>query len=135
MVNGSRIPGFYRLPLPERRRLLAERTGIADLGALDGGLDLETADRMIENVVGRFALPLGVALNFTVNGKDYLVPMAVEEPSVVAAASNAARLARQGGGFHAETDPPIMTAQIQLLRVGDVDEAIARIVAARPEIL
>src|SRR5919198_2207680 len=89
----SRIPGFYRLGVSERRRRLAEVAGIdrEALAALDdGGLDEAAADGMIENVVGRYALPLGIALNFRVDDIDYLVPMVIEEPSVVAAASNAA---------------------------------------------
>ena len=89
----SRISGFYRLPLEQRRELLGfTRENLAVLDS--GGLDLATADRMIENVVGRYALPFALALNFRVNGRDRFVPMVVEEPSVVAAASNAARLRR-----------------------------------------
>src|SRR5262245_3760019 len=98
----SRIPGFYRLSVAERRRRLAEARGL-DLSSLDaldtGGIDQAIADTMVENAIGRFALPLGVALNFRIDDTDYLVPMAIEEPSVVAAASNAARMARAGGGF------------------------------------
>jgi hydroxymethylglutaryl-CoA reductase len=136
--RSSRIPGFYRLPIAERRSLIGERTGIvADaLGPLDdGGLDLDDADHMIENVVGTYALPLGIALNFRINDRDHLVPLVVEEPSVVAAASNAARLVRAGGGFHADSDPAITTAQVQLLGVSDPDGARARILAARESIL
>src|SRR5437899_1163591 len=111
----SRIPGFYRLPLAARRDELqarAELTG-EDLATLaHGGLDLGVADKVVENAIGVYALPMGLGLNFTVNGVDYLVPMAVEEPSVIAAASNAARMVRQGGGFRAEADEPIMTAQV-----------------------
>lgn len=135
---GSRIPGFYRLPLAERRALVADRSGVPldDLALLDaGGMDLDTADHMIENVVGVYALPMGVALNFRVNDRDLLVPMVVEEPSVIAAASNAARLVRSGGGFRAESDAPIMTAQIQLLDVAEPDAAAARIEAERATIL
>src|SRR5260221_8518271 len=96
----SRISGFYRLTLPERLAALGlPATALETLSR--GGLDLETADHMIENVVGTHALPLGVALNFVVNGKDRVIPMVIEEPSVVAAASNAARMIREGGGFHA----------------------------------
>src|SRR5262245_5415710 len=93
--EGSRIPGFYRLPVAERRALVGLTEAAALLEA--GGLDLDTADHMIENVVGLYGLPFAVALNFRVNGKDVLVPMVIEEPSVVAAASNAARLVRAGG--------------------------------------
>jgi hydroxymethylglutaryl-CoA reductase len=134
----SRLPAFYRLALADRRELLRRHGGLddADLGVLDaGGLDLDTADHMIENVIGTFALPIGVALNFRVNGRDVLVPMAVEEPSVVAAASNAARMARAGGGFHCDHDPPLMIAQIQLVAVADPDDAAARLAAGEQAIL
>ena len=101
--NGcSRIPGFYKLGLAERRRLLAKLTARQEADFLfleQGGLDLETADAMTENVVGLHALPLGIAGNFVVNGKEILVPMSVEEPSVIAAASHAAKLVREAGGF------------------------------------
>jgi len=136
--HGSRIPEFRLLPLLDRRRELAARADLTsdDLALLDsGGLAAADAARMIENVVGIYALPLGVALNFQVNQRDYLVPMAVEEPSVVAAASYAARMVRAGGGFSATADPPVMIAQIELLDVGDPAGARARIEAARPEIL
>src|SRR5262249_36372961 len=117
-----------------RRELLGLAGPNADL--LDaGGLDLDTADHMIENVVGVFGLPFAVALNFRVNGRDVLVPMVIEEPSVVAAASNAARLVRDGGGFHASADAPVMTAQVQLVDVADPDGAAERIAAAAEEIL
>ena len=88
-----------------------------------GGIDTAVADRVVENVVGVYALPLGVGLNFLINGRDYLVPMAVEEPSVIAAASNAARMVREGGGFIAEADEPVMTAQIEIVGVDDPDGA------------
>src|SRR5262245_1210518 len=135
MSGGSRIPGFYRLSVEERRARLHGLTP-DDRAALDtGGLDLETADGMIENVVGTHALPLGVALNFRVDGQDVVVPMAVEEPSVVAAASNAARIVRAAGGFWTEVDPPVMTGQIQVVDVADPDGAVRRIDAARAELL
>src|SRR5215471_5929850 len=131
--SGSRIPGFYRLPVDERRRELRLRADLSadDLDTLDrGGLDVETADRVVENAIGVYALPLGVGLNFRVNGQDVLVPMAVEEPSVIAAASNAARMVRQGGGFQADADPAVMTAQIEIVGVDDPDAARARLEAA-----
>ncbi len=130
MKRTSRVPGFYKLPVPERRKRLAEATGLDGdaLSRLGGApLDCATADHMIENVVGTYALPLGVGLNFLVNGRDYVVPMVVEEPSVVAAASNAARMVREGGGFHAEADEPIMISQVQLSRVPDTEGAHRRI--------
>jgi hydroxymethylglutaryl-CoA reductase len=132
MSGCSRIPAFYQLPLAERREVIARLAGLApdELAALDGGLDAATADHMVENVIGTYALPLGVALNFVVNGRDVLVPMCVEEPSVIAAASNAARMVREGGGFVAEADAPVMIAQVQLVDVPDVAAATARIEAA-----
>ncbi len=121
----SRLPGFYDLPLPERLALLARTAGLdaSTLAAFDGehGLTPELADRMIENAIGVYGLPLGLAANFVVNGREVLVPMAVEEPSVVAGASLAAKLVRQGGGFHAEADDPHMIGQLQLLDVDDLD--------------
>jgi hydroxymethylglutaryl-CoA reductase len=134
----SRLPAFYRLSLADRRELLRRHAelGDSDLARLDaGGLDLATADHMIENVIGTYALPIGVALNFRVNGRDVLVPMAIEEPSVVAAASNAARMIRAGGGFTADHDPPIMIAQVQLVDVADPAGAARRITAAEPQLL
>ena len=100
-----------------------------------GGIDTAAADRVVENVVGVYALPLGVGLNFVVNGRDYLVPMAVEEPSVIAAASNAARMVREGGGFVADADDPVMTAQIEIVGVDDPDAARKRVEAASAELL
>ena len=134
----SRLPGFYRLTLSERREVIRLRWGLTDedLATWEcGGLDAATADDVVENAVGVYALPLGFAVNFRVNGQDYLVPMAVEEPSVIAAASNAARLVREAGGFVAEADPPVMTAQIEIVGVGDPEGARARIEAAGEELL
>jgi hydroxymethylglutaryl-CoA reductase len=117
--NGSRLPGFYNLSLAERLALLEDRLSPQDREALSGaaGLTVDQADHMIENVVGLHALPLGIALNFVVNGHEVLVPMAIEEPSVVAGASFMAKLARAGGGFSAHTTPPEMIGQIQVLDV------------------
>lgn len=129
----SRLPGFHRKTVDERRRYL-EALGV-DLAALDGGLTLDDAAGMIENVVGRYALPLAIATNFTVDGADVLVPMAVEEPSIVAAASNAARMARAGGGFTTAVAPSIVTGQIQLVQVGDPDAALARLAGAAPALV
>ena len=112
---------FYNLSVPERLAWLAEKAGLdaADLDALRGGLTADQADHMIENAVGVFGLPLGVAQNFVVNGREVLVPMAIEEPSVVAGASFMARLARAGGGFSASASAPEMIGQMQIL---DLDE-------------
>jgi hydroxymethylglutaryl-CoA reductase len=136
--QGSRIPGFYRLSIDARRQELHARTALDgdDLATLEhGGLDTRAADQVVENVVGVYTLPLGIGLNFRVNGCDYLVPMAVEEPSVIAAASNAARMAREGGGFIAESDDPIMTAQVELVGIADPEAAKARIQREAPELL
>ena len=133
----SRLPGFFRLPLAERRRRLADAAQLdaEALAALDGGLDEHDADHMIENVIGRLALPLAVATNFTIDGVDALVPMAAEEPSVVAAASNGARMIRAGGGFTSTVSPAVVTGQIQIVEVGDVDRAVAALTAAAPVLL
>ena len=129
----SRIPGFYRHPLAERRRLVEGAPSLSPSSRehlrAGGGLDLRKADLMTENVVSTHGLPLSVALNFRINQRDFLVPMAIEEPSVVAAASNAARLVRLAGGFEAEADDPIMTAQIHLAGVPAPAAAVARIEA------
>jgi len=126
----SRIPGFHRLEVPVRRSHVA-----VSAEENPGHLPLELADRMIENVVGTYGLPLGVVTNVRVNGVDRLVPLAVEEPSIVAAASNAARMIRTGGGFRAWSDPPIMIAQVQLEEVADPADACARLEAAEERIL
>src|SRR5580692_5105446 len=131
MARTSRLPGFYKVTVQERRALLGDATGAdpADIErALEGGgLDAETADKFVENVLGTYALPYGVALNVRVNGHDRVIPMVIEEPSVVAAASNAAKMVRAGGGFLAETDPPLMIAQVQLRDVRDAELAARRI--------
>ncbi len=138
-MTTSRIPGFYNLPLETRRERLTEMGLLSpeEFAALVGepGLTAAQADPMIENVVGTFALPLGIALNFVVNGREVLVPMAIEEPSVVAAASYMAKLAREGGGFTAHTSAPEMIGQIQILDVADPYEARLKILEARDEIL
>jgi hydroxymethylglutaryl-CoA reductase len=136
--RSSRLPGFYRLPWPERRAAVARWAGLSEdeSALLDGGLTGSVANAMVENAVGTFGLPLGIATNFVVNGRDVLVPMAIEEPSVVAAASNAARMARSGGGFEAEADEPVMIGQVQVLDLpgGDPEAAAARVMAAAGEI-
>ncbi|MFH1056131.1 MAG: hydroxymethylglutaryl-CoA reductase, degradative [Candidatus Altiarchaeota archaeon] len=115
----SRMPGFYKLPLPERLGKIKQECSLTEeetSAVSGGGLTLEQADRMSENVIGRFSIPLGVAVNFQINGRDYLIPMATEEPSVIAAASNAAKMAREGGGFKASSSAPIMVGQIQVVK-------------------
>jgi hydroxymethylglutaryl-CoA reductase len=138
MTCTSRISGFYKLSIEERRKKLAETLALDEKSAalLEAPLlDDETASHMIENVVGVYGLPLGIGLNFQINGKDHLVPMCVEEPSVVAAASNAARMVRAGGGFTAEADDPIMISQVQLCDVRDTVHAKRRIEAHASEII
>jgi hydroxymethylglutaryl-CoA reductase len=139
MTRTSRLPGFYKVTVAERRALVSEATGadVADIeGALQGGgLEAETADKFVENVLGTYGLPYGVALNVRVNGRDFVVPMVIEEPSVVAAASNAAKIVRSGGGFQAEVDAPLMTSQVQLIDAVDVHAATAALVAHKDEIL
>ncbi len=135
----SRMPGFHRLPLEERLERVARFAALtaeerARLGS-ERPLPLEAAASLTENTIGLHALPLGVALNFRVNGRDLLVPMATEEPSVIAAAGHAAKLARGGGGFEAEVDPATMIAQVQLVGVPEPERARQRILAARREIL
>src|ERR1700684_1566133 len=139
MARTSRFPGFYKVTVQERRALVSEATGADPMeieAALDqGGIDAEVADKFVENVLGTYALPYGVALNVRVDGHDHVVPMVVEEPSVVAAASNAAKMVRAGGGFTSDVDPPHMISQIQLIDVGDVPHAIDAIEARSLEIL
>jgi hydroxymethylglutaryl-CoA reductase len=133
----SRLPGFYRLGLAERRRRLAEAAGVSEarLHAVDpGALPLEIADGMIENVVGTYALPFAVAVNFSIDGEDALVPMAIEEPSVVAAASNAARMTRPHG-FTTHVSEPVMIGQIQVTHVEDVDAGATAIREAADDLL
>jgi hydroxymethylglutaryl-CoA reductase len=138
MARTSRFPGFYNITVTERRALVGDATGAdpSDIGrALEaGGLDAETADKFVENVLGTYALPYGVALNVRVNGHDHVVPMVIEEPSVVAAASNAAKMVRAGGGFLAETDPPMMIAQIEVRGLTDAAASAERIRRHAPEL-
>jgi len=138
-ATGSRIPGFYNLSLTQRLSELAERGKLSseDIAALSGqaGLTTEQADHMIENVVGIHALPLGIALNFIINGWEVLVPMVIEEPSVVAGASFMAKLARAGGGFIAQSDPPEMIGQIQLLCISDLPAARQAILEQKSRLL
>lgn len=139
MRQSSRIAGFYNRTLAERVETVAEWADLAEdeSAALSGamGLDHERATRMIENVVGLYALPLGIAVNFLVNDQDVLVPMVIEEPSVVAGASFAAKLARAGGGFKAITTAPEMIGQIQVLDVVDVHSARFDILGEKEKLL
>ena len=137
--RSSEISGFYRRSIAERREAIREWGGLSDaeMAAYEfpPGIDPATIDRMIENVIGVFPLPLGVATHFRVNGVDRLVPMALEEPSVVAAASNSAKVARSAGGFFTSSSPPVMIGQVQLLEVPDPAAARHRILAERERLL
>ena len=138
MTASSRIPGFYRLAPARRLALLRERDDLSanDAAAMRGeALSLDRADQMVENVVGTMALPLGIGLNLRVNGEDVLVPMVVEEPSVVAAVSNMARLVREAGGFSAGSSASLMIGQIQVVALPDIDAAEAALRAAAPALV
>lgn len=137
-MRDSRIAGFYRLSVAERIEALVT-AGWLDEGAASrlraGAPGSEVADRMVENVIGVFALPLAVAPNFTINGRDFVVPMVVEEPSVVAGVSSAAKLARFGGGFTVTATDPVLVGQIQLVDVADIPAALAALAAAADELV
>jgi len=139
MSKTSAFTGFYKLPVEERLRIVKEFADLTDeeinLLKNTGALPLELADRMIENVVGAFPVPLGVAVNFLINRRDYLIPMAIEEPSVVAAASYAAKMAREGGGFFTSSTPPIMIGQIQAVGIKDPYRARMAVYAYKEDIL
>jgi hydroxymethylglutaryl-CoA reductase len=117
----SRISGFYKLPPDERLKAAAEQAGIDpdDVSAVETGLELAQADKMVENVIGMFQIPLGIATNFVIDGREVLIPMATEEPSVIAAASNGARMAREAGGFSTSCTGPVMRAIIQATGIAD----------------
>jgi hydroxymethylglutaryl-CoA reductase len=137
--RSSDISGLYRKSVEERRKLVREWAGLSEeegrVYDFPPGIDPGILDRMIENVVGAYALPLGVATHFRVNARDYLVPMAIEEPSVVAAASNAAKVARAAGGFTAQTTAPIMIGQVQILDVHDPEAARIRLLHEKERLL
>jgi hydroxymethylglutaryl-CoA reductase len=139
MQKSSLISGFYKLSPKQRLALVKEFADLTDeeieLLQKTGSLPMDLADRMIENVIGVFPVPLGIGTNFLINNRDYLIPMAIEEPSVVAAASNAAKMARDGGGFHTSSTPPIMIGQIQVVHVKDPYAARMRVIQSREDIL
>lgn len=133
----SRIPGFYRLQ-PDQRYEALGRAGaeLAPVGVWrDSGLELQDANLMVENVLGTFSLPNAVAVNFHIDGADRLVPMVVEEPSVVAAVSNMARLARRSGGFSTHATQGIMIGQLQLVNVAEPAKVIATLQGAREQLM
>ena len=132
MNESSRIAGLYRLSPAERLDVVQAFAGLEEEVE---ALSVERADRMVENVIGIHGLPLGIATNFTINSRDYLIPMAIEEPSVVAGASNAARLVRSGGGFQAHSDEPRMIGQIQVLDLVDPWTARFDLLAAKERVI
>ncbi len=133
----SRISGFYRLAPSERLAAAAEQASIGkeEKDQVERGLSLEQADKMVENVVGMFQVPLGVATNFVIDGREVLIPMATEEPSVIAAASNGARMAREGGGFVTTSTGPVMRAQIQATGIVDPYSARQAILHHKDELM
>jgi len=139
MGKTSRISGFYKLSMEKRLEVIREYANLtAEEVALlktSSSLPFNIADRMIENVVSVFPVPLGIATNFLINGKDYLVPMAIEEPSVVAAASNAAKIARTKGGFTASSTESIMIGQIQAVKISNAEKAKANILDIKEDLL
>jgi hydroxymethylglutaryl-CoA reductase len=139
MSKSSLVSGFYKLSPKERLQFVREFAGLSDEEATllqnTGSLPLDLADRMIENVLGAIPIPLGIAVNFLINKRDYLIPMAIEEPSVVAAASYAAKMVRDGGGFYTSSTPPIMIGQIQAVGTKDPYAAKMRVIEAKEEIV
>ena len=137
-MRTSRISGFYKLSVNERLKIVKDFVGLTDeeVNLLQSSkIGLVIADKMIENVVGTFELPLGIATNFLINSKEYLIPMVIEEPSVVAAASNAARMCREGGGLFAISTESLMIAQIQLVGITSPHKAVMEILQHKDEII
>ena len=139
MGRSSQVSGFYKLNPKERLQFVKDFANLTEEEAAllqnMGSLPLDLADRMIENVVGAIPIPLGIAVNFFINKRDYLIPMAIEEPSVVAAASYAAKMARDGGGFYTSSTPPVMIGQVQAVGIKDPYASRARILQAKDDIL
>ncbi|MEM3712172.1 MAG: hydroxymethylglutaryl-CoA reductase, degradative [Thermoproteota archaeon] len=139
MDRTSRIPGFYNLSIEERRSKIAEFAGLTpdevDLLSREGNLNLGIADSMVENVIGTMAYPFSVALNFLIDDREYIVPMVIEETSVVAAASNAAKMTRSKGGIFTEATDPVMIGQVQLTKINDPFSARMKILEHKDEIL
>ena len=139
-MDKSRFPNFYRLSIKDRveavykRGLISEEDYLA-LKNQQQQLDLHSADKMIENVIGVMGLPIGLGLNFLINGKDYVIPLAVEEPSIVAALSSAAKIFRNYGGFKAESGDPILIGQIQVVNINNLEKARSEILSKKEEIL
>ncbi len=138
-VDDSRLSGFYKLSVEDRRNKVAQLSGLSpeeiDALASHGELSEAAADRMIENVIGTMSLPVGVATNFVIDGKPYLIPFCVEESSIVAAASNMAKRCLVNGGFRTNNDDPVMIAQIQVLDLPDVEVAAEAVLTAKYELM
>lgn len=139
MAKSSVISGFYKLPPKDRLALIADFAGLTaeevQLLGQSCSLPIDVADHMVENVIGIFPEPMGVAVNFQVNGKDYIIPMATEEPSVIAAASNAAKMVREGGGFKTSSTTPVMIGQIQVVKLKDAAAAKQAVLDAKEQLL
>lgn len=139
MEKSSKISGFYKNSPEERLKIVTEYSGLTEEEAAiisaTGSLSLEAADRMVENLIGIMEVPMGVAVNFLINGRDYLIPMAIEEPSVIAAASNAAKMAREGGGFTTSSTGPLMIGQIQAVGIADPNGARLNILEKKEELI
>lgn len=137
--KSSNIPGFYKLSVKDRLKVIKNYAGLSDeeVELLEGKevSFINLANNMIENVIGTMRIPLGIAVNFLINGKDYLIPMAIEEPSVVAAASNAAKIARVSGGFFTDSTDPVMIGQIQILDVKDPHAKRIKLLNSKSELL
>ncbi len=133
----SKVSGFYKHPVEKRIEFVKNFSDLTEgeTEIFSSSLGIDTADRMIENALGTFDLPLGVAVNFKIDGKDYLIPMATEESSVIAAASNAAKIARIQGGFTTECSEPLMIGQLQLLNIDDIAGAAQKIMDHKKELL
>ncbi len=138
-VDSSRLEGFYKLSVSERREMLADLAGLTpeqvEAWSSSGELSEDAADRMIENVVGTYSLPIGVATNFIIDGDHYLVPFVLEEPSVVAAASNMAKRCHDRGGFASNNDDPVMIGQIQVVECDDPTSAMREIIGNKQELI
>ncbi len=139
MNKSSAISGFYKLTPKERLAKVKEFADLTDEECTilqnTGALPMEVADRMIENVIGSIPIPLGIGVNFQINNRDYIIPMATEEPSVIAAASYAAKIVRDSGGFHTSSTPPVMIGQIQTVNIKDPHAAKTKVLEAKQELL
>jgi len=135
--KSSKVSSFYKMSIKERIDFVKKFSDLSDeeTDLFSSSLDIEIADRMIENVLGVFELPIGLAVNFLINEKDYIIPMVTEESSVVAAASNAAKIARIKGGFRTDSSNPLMIGQIQILNTKDITHAVKKIIKYKEEIL